>query len=147
MSSTLDAREVTYGDVTFQIRKMLPLEAKRVFLTHVRPMLRGALAAQTGGDSPSGLMLALAAFTDAPQVHYDAVVGALYRHITYSTPKDPTAKVLAGDEENAFKDLDMAHSILLDGRAFLVNFSESWAVVQSEFPALGQALESLAAQT
>ena len=133
----LDERTVTYGDVTFEIRKLLPVEAKRVFMAHVRPLLRGALSAQapTGEMAPEWALV-LAAFTDAPQEHYDAIVRALYGNILYSSPAQSTPKRLLGDEEHAFKDLDMAHMILLDARAFIVNFSASWDVVQSEFPAL-----------
>ena len=36
----LDDREVTYEGVTFQFGKLLPQEAKRVFMGHVRPLFR-----------------------------------------------------------------------------------------------------------
>ena len=86
----LDAREVTFGDVTFQIGKMFPMEAKQVFMNHVRPLLRGALSAETkGGDQ---WQLLLAAFTDAPQKHYDAIIHSLYSHIQY---KNSEATALA----------------------------------------------------
>ena len=128
---------VTYGDVTFTIHKLLPMEAKRVFMAHVRPLLRGALSADVK-DGESNWALALAAFTDAPQEHYDAIVRALYGQITYQSPGDPHPKRLLGDEENAFKDLDMAHSVMLDARAFVVNFRGSWAAVLSALPQAAQ---------
>ena len=146
----LDAREVVFGDVTFQIGKLMPMEAKRVFLKDVRPLLRGALNAEVGdapsnGDGGGGggqWKILLAAFTDAPQNHYDAIQRSLYAHITYTTPgKEP--QLLLKDEENAFKDLDMAHSLMLDCRAFYVNFFSSWSVILSEFPPLNRALQSL----
>ena len=41
-----DDRDVTYGDVTFRIGKLMSIEAKQVFMTHVRPLLEGALSVQ-----------------------------------------------------------------------------------------------------
>ena len=137
----LDAREVTFGDVTFQIGKMFPMEAKRVFMNHVRPLLRGALSAETNGGDQWQLLLA--AFTDAPQEHYDAITRSLYSHIQYKNSEATVLMPLLGDEENAFKELDMAHSLMLDGRAFYVNFHESWGVVTSALPSLSQAFQSL----
>ena len=139
MNEPWEAREVRFGNVTFRIGKMLPLEAKRVFMHHVRPLLRGALNAESNGTGKWQILLA--AFTDAPQEHYDAIVTALYGHITYTAPGVTTPTMLLGDEENAFKDLDMAHSLMLDGRAFYINFFESWDVVLSEFPSLKPALQ------
>ena len=133
----LDARDVTFGDVTFHIGKMMPLEAKRVFMSHVRPLLRGALSADTG-DSADGWQIMLAAITDAPQQHYDALAQALYRHIDYTAPLQPTPVPLLNNEALAFKDLDMVHILMLDVRAFTVNFLGSWAVLRSEFPQLSQ---------
>ena len=40
----------------------------------------------------------------------------------------------------------MAHILLLDARAFAVNFYESWAVLQSEFPSLSQIIQSITVQ-
>ena len=147
----LDAREVVFGDVTFKIGKLMPMEAKRVFLKDVRPLLRGALNAEVGDASSNGdggggggqWKILLAAFTDAPQDHYDAIQQSLYSHITYSTTGSNSPQRLLGDEENAFKDLDMAHSLMLDCRAFYVNFFSSWSVILSEFPPLNRALQSL----
>ena len=149
---SLDAREVVFGDVTFQIGKLMPMEAKRVFLKDVRPLLRGALNAEVGdiasgnGDRGSGggeWKILLAAFTDAPQEHYDAIVRSLYARITYIEKGNNSPQELLGDEENAFKDLDMAHSLMLDARAFFLTFSESWSVILSEFPSLKRAFQSL----
>ena len=136
----LDDRDVTYGDVTFRISKMLPMEAKEVFMRHVRPLLSGASAVQGDGG---GLAMIVGIIAKAPQEHYDAVMKALYRLITFTSPATQQPLVLVGNEELAFKDLDMAHVLLLDTRAFTVNFRGSWDVLQSEFPQLGQGIASL----
>ena len=147
---TPDAAPVPVPDkaVTFTISKMLPMDAKQVFMGHVRPLLRGALGA---GDVKAGAgnwLMALAAFTDAPQEHYDAIVRELYKHIVYKRADSREAPtMLSGDEENAFRDLDMAHILILDARAFVVNFRESWRVVISEFPVLALASQSSGHQT
>ena len=148
--ATLDDASVPVPDkaVTFTVGKLLPMEAKKVFMEHVRPLLRGALGA---GDIKAGeatWLMALAAFTDAPQLHYDAIVQSLYRHIVYKRADSSEApSELAGDEENAFSDLDMAHILMLDVRAFIVNFRGSWRVVISEFPALDPESQSSGHQT
>ena len=73
-------KEFTYGDVTFRVDKLLPQEAKAVFMAHVRPLLEGALAAESGGGG-DGLAMILGIVAKAPQTHYDAVMRALYQHI------------------------------------------------------------------
>ena len=48
MSEILDAlpedRTITWGEAQFTINKMLPMEAKSVFMAHVRPLCQGILA-------------------------------------------------------------------------------------------------------
>ena len=95
----LDAREVVFGDVTFKIGKLMPMEAKRVFLKDVRPLLRGALNAEVGDASSNGdggggggqWKILLAAFTDAPQNHYDAIqrVPLLSYHLQHTQEATP----------------------------------------------------------
>ena len=140
-------KEFTYGEVTFRVDKLLPQEAKAVFIDHVRPLMEGALNVQTGGDT---LALIMGVIAKAPATHYYAVMRALYQHVYYVRADDreqlPPGK-LAGDEERAFVGLDMAHILLLDARAFAVNFHESWAVLQSEFPSLSQIIQSLPQET
>lgn len=139
-------KEFTYGDTTFRVDKLLPQEAKAVFMAHVRPLLEGALAAESGGGG-DGLAMILGIVAKAPQTHYDAVMRALYQHINYTSPNQVQPQRLAGDEERAFDGLDMAHILLLDARAFAVNFHESWAVLQSELPFLSQIIQSLPQET
>ena len=55
--------------------------------------------------------------------------------------------MLLGDHENAFRDLEGAHMVLLNARAFTVNFIGWWDVVLSEFPALGLVTRQLAQST
>lgn len=142
----LDAREITYGDTTFYFGKLLPMEAKRVFMRHVRPLLRGALSANVDDDGSQWKML-LAAFTDAPQEHYDTLVNVLYRLVEFTKNGQANKKPLLGDEEFAFENLDMVHMISVDVRAFAVNFFESWAVLKSEYPHLSKALQQQSSAT
>ena len=83
----------------------------------------------------------------APQTHYDAVMRALYQHVYYTSPDQVQPQRLAGDEERAFANLDMAHLLLVDARAFAVNFHESWDVLQSQFPSLNRIIQSLPQET
>ena len=150
MENILDAlpddRTITWGDATFEIRKLLPTEAKPLFVRHVRPLLRGALSAEApaeGATEPWRIMLA--AFTDAPAEHYEAISKAMSRSIIVSRAGE--AKPLAGNEEWAWQELEGVHAILLDTRAFVVNFKPWLVVVASELPQLVQAFESLSPPT
>ena len=146
---SLDNREVTFGKVTFRIGKMLPREAKKLFMSHVRPLLRGSLSAQSAGDG--GWMLILAAFTDAPQEHYDAIERALYQHITYTTPEITQPQRLGGDEDNCFNrpehELEGIHELMLVTKAFAINFIGWWGAMSSQFPQAARGLQSLAQST
>ena len=69
-------------DATFEIRKLLPTEAKPLFIRHVRPLLRGALSAEApASGATEGWRAMLAAFTDAPSDHYEAISKAMARCI------------------------------------------------------------------
>ena len=133
-------RTIAFEDVTFHIDKMLAIEAKSLFMRHVRPLLRGALSANTEGSESETWQIVLAAFTDAPQEHYDAITRVLYRHITFDKQGQPSGKVLIREAELAFENLEMTHILLLDARAFLVNFSGSFSVLTREVPAIRKAL-------
>lgn len=141
-----DASDFTLGDVNFSVKKMLPIPAKNIFMSHVRPLLRGALSANAD-KAEDFWQVILAAITDAPKLHYDALVKAMYYDITYTSPNAEAPVRLLGDEENAFKDLDMAHLLILDGRAFCVNFFQSFNVLQSEFPLVGKIIKLWSVKT
>ena len=83
----------------------------------------------------------LAAFTDAPAEHYEAVSKTMARSIivTRGTEK----RVLAGQEEWAFQGLSGAHMMILDVRSFAVNFTDWFPVFLSELPQLAQVFASL----
>lgn len=142
----LDARSVTYGDTTFHIGKLMPIEAKRVFMSHVRPMLQGALAANVA-EGAGGWQVMLAAVTNAPQEHYDALTAVLYTAITYTKPNLSTAAPLANDLDNAFDGLDMVHILDLELRAFCVNFLGSWDALKSMYPQVNRIGDLLTRQT
>ena len=127
--------------MTFRIGKLLPMAAKHAFMHHVRPLLGGALEApaSTGNDL---WKLALAGLTKLPQDHYDALSAALYKAVEFKTRIDSQWRDLSGDEAFAFKDLDWSYQVVLDARAFAVNFQQSWAVIGSEFPSLIPAFQS-----
>ncbi len=130
--------EYSRNGVTFTIKKLLPQDAKQVFLKHVRPLLRGALSAEVPKELNRSTMwqVILAAITDAPIEHYNALMRYLYQNITFTNEDEKVPQILLGNEELAFKDLDMAHIISLDARAFAVNFRESWDVATSEYQML-----------
>ena len=134
-------------DATFEIRKLLPTEAKPLFIHHVRPLLRGALSAEApaGGGATEGWRSMLAAFTDAPAEHYDAISKAMARGIIVTRGSDKRS--LSGQEEWAFQGLEGAHMVILDTRAFVANFRGWLDVAISEFPQLVQVFASLVPPT
>ena len=153
-------RVITWGDSTFEIRKLLPTEAKPLFIRHVRPLLRGALSAESPGPPPAGAEVAteggylgatetwrviLAAFTDAPAEHYEAVSHAMARSIVVTRKGEK--RPLASNEEWAFQGLEGAHMVMLDVRAFAINFKGWLDVAISGLPQLAQAFASLAPPT
>ena len=161
-----DDRTIQWGDATFEIRKLLPTEAKPLFIRHVRPLLKGAGSAEatpgvraaanapqqpsasaTAPEAPGFIgeteswRIMLAAFTDAPAEHYEAVSKAMARSIivTRAGEKRP----LAGNEDWAFQGLEGAHMVILDVRSFCVNFIGWWPAIASELPQLARAFASL----
>lgn len=145
-----DEREVTYGDVTFTFGKMLPMEAKEVFMDHITPMLEGLASADIKegvGNEVAGLQMIVGLISKAPRDHYRALVRALYPHITYTSPNQQAPQRLSANAENAFKDLDMTHILLVEARAFWVNFRGSWDVLQSEFPSLKLVIQAYLSET
>ena len=138
-----DDRTVTWGETTFEIRKLLPTETKPLFIRHVRPLLRGALSAEApaSGAPTEDWRAMLAAFTDAPSEHYEVISAAMARSIIVS--RGDEKRPLAGNVEWAFQGLEGAHMVLLDVRAFTVNFRGWLDVAISEFPQLVQAFASL----
>ena len=68
-------RVLTYGDVTFEIGKMLPMESYDVFMRHVRPLLEGAASVSVDGG---GLGLIAGILAKAPYDHVEAVRSTRY---------------------------------------------------------------------
>ena len=120
-------REVTYGETTFYIGKLLPMDSYTIFLNHILPVIGKVLG--SNADSDFGLSV-------IPQKHYKPIVAELRKHITFTSANQMTPAKVAGDEELAFRGLEPAHILLLETRAFAVNFSGSWDVLHSEFPRL-----------
>lgn len=128
---------VTFGEATFEIRKLLPTESKKLFIHNVRPLLGGALTAEIPKDSTdvsTGIKLLLAAFANAPADHYDMISRAMSHSIQVTRGSE--TRMLAGQEAWAFQDLEGAHAMMVDVRAFTVNFFGWWDVLTSEFPQL-----------
>ena len=141
-----DDRTISWGDATFEIRKLLPTEAKPLFIRHVRPLLRGALSAEAPADGETEpWRIMLAAFTDAPTEHYEAISAAMAKAIIVTRAEEK--RPLAGNEEWAWQGLEGAHMVLLDGRAFVVNFRAWLDVAISELPQAAQAFASLVPPT
>ena len=149
-------RYVRLGDVEFEIRKMLPFEAKGVFLRNVRPLIGGALKAgvdlddavaeakglaqrpaeELSAESATSLMnVVLSAVVEAPTEHYETLCEAMYGSINYRLDGEAWTP-LKNNIEHAFADLDVAHIFALDFRAFSINFIGSLPVLLSELKSI-----------
>ena len=84
--------------------------------------------------------LIAAAFINAPYEHYLAISTAMSRSI--SVRRGQETRVLQGNEEWAFQGLEGAHAMILDARAFMVNYRPFLPVVMSEIPDLARAFGS-----
>ena len=128
-------RILTYGDVTFEIGKLLPMEAYDLFMRHVRPLLEGAAMANADGG---GLSLIASILARASNDHVEALRTALFRLVWFNSSATTQKMMLSGNEELAFKDLTGGHVAVVLAKAFLANFRESWDVLQSVLPQADQ---------
>ena len=113
-------RILTYGDVTFEIGKMLPMEAYEVFMRHVRPLLEGAASVNADGG---GLSLIAGILSKAPYDHVEAVRTALFRLVWFNSSATTQKMMLSGNEELAFKDLTGGHVAVVVGQGVSYKFS------------------------
>lgn len=140
------AREVTMGATTFYFGKLLAMEQYDV-LELVREGLEGPLGKYVSEDTDP-MRLALGILAGIPRETVEAVRQRLFSVVEWRNDEvhqpGSTNGKLAGDEASAFKDLTGAHVMEVLGRAFVVNFTESWEVLDSRIPEVGQALRQLA---
>lgn len=129
-------REITIRGVDFKINKMLPVPAEDLLIRHVRPLMGGAMSAETDGSDSGGWKLLLAAFANAPYDHYVAVRDAMFRCVEYRRKDNPAWRVLSGDMEAAFVGLLPVHITQIAVEAFAENFTESYSELQSLLPRL-----------
>lgn len=152
-----DEKTVTWGEAQFTINKMLPMEAKAIFVEHVQPLMHQVMRlldeVQGDGDEEDvqfvvsdavlgKRMMKRAAmiFSALPPKHYRTISVAMSKSI--QVRRGSETRFLAGNEEWAFQGLEGAHAIMLDGRAFLINFTGWLPVILSEFPSLMQVFAS-----
>lgn len=140
MAEPLDAQEVTLGDTTFQIRKLLPMEAFRLFEV-IRPALQDALRVQwpLSSDNEQNRIAMYVAF--AATIPPDIVETArrqCFKHVFYKAHDAPTPQPLESQEDMAFKNLEAVHIYEVLVRSLYLNFVESWGVLKSLLPQLEQ---------
>ena len=153
-----DEKTVTWGEAQFPVNKMLPMEAKAVFVEHVQPLMHQIMRLldemESGDEDDEGIKITVSdtvvgkrmmkraamIFSALPPKHYRSVSLAMSKSIQVRRGGD--TRFLAGNEEWAFQGLTGAHAVMLDGRAFLINFTEWLPVVLSEFPSLMQVFSS-----
>ena len=139
---------LSFDGATFRITKLLPVDSKRLFIHHVRPLLSGAAKAKMSeGEGGTGIALKMmvSAFTQAPSDHYDHISRTMARRI--EVQREDGKKFLAGNESWAFQGLSGAHALAVDMKAFTVNFTEWWDVLTQEFPYLLTLMESIGMPT
>ena len=106
-------------------------------MNNVRPLLGGALGADMPEDVNQDQAIAkiiLSAFTNAPAEHYEAISKAMSQRI--EVDRNGQKRFLINNEEWAFDGLEGMHAIIVDVRAFAINFIGWWDVLVSELPQL-----------
>ncbi len=85
--------------------------------------------------SPATFAMAVGAVVGAfPPDVYAAVQKRLYRDIWFVNDNVKEPRRVAGNEDQAFDGLSFIHMYELTLRGFVVNFFESWVVLNSYFP-------------
>ena len=147
MPESLTSETVTIRDVTFQIRKLLPMEAFRLLET-LRPALKGLVTEDVGdvleraesddeaerGLTRADLLMLVNLVSGVDSVIVEKVRKQLFRRVAFMSGSQPSEVPLANNEELAFKDLDVFHIYEIFVRALAVNFIESWAAFNSRLP-------------
>lgn len=143
---SLTATEVEIKGVRFQIRKLLPDEAFDLYET-IRPALStigkidwGPLELTSGDafkESVKNLTtkqiitICMDVITAIPTETVKAIRPQLFKHVLFTSESVPTARPLHGNVDVAFKDLGPFYIYELLIRSLAVNFTESWADIES----------------
>ena len=129
---SFDAREVTINDSTFRFEKMLPMEAFDLF-ERMRPGLAkvASEARIEGKNDVQGIVSMILLLP--PETVVTARRG-LFKHVHFQRTDTSKFSPVFQDEDMALKDLEMVHIYELIGRAFFVNFIDSWTALLSRLP-------------
>lgn len=145
MAADLTEREFTLGDVSFTVRKLLAMEGYRI-LEYIRPALE-RLGRTEMSESTSIVQFYVALAAVLPPETVERTRRDLFALVMFTTPESPTPAVLAGQEEQAFKDLTPVHVYEVLARAFAVNFLESLDELRSRFPVFARVIPQFAPAT
>jgi len=129
----LDERNVRLGTTDFVISKPKAMEGKRI-IEVIRNGLLPATNVDTGDTDTNetvGIKFALALIPALPIETVDELQRRLFANVQYTTPKQPTSRMLAGNEDAAFEDLEPAHIYEMIVRCLVVGFLGSWGVIGS----------------
>lgn len=139
-----------FGETRFVINKLLPLEAKHLFVHNVRPLLKGLSELKLNEDGTSfenTTEAIISAFTDAPAEHYDVISHVMAKAIQATRGKETRFLHQTGAKEWAFQGLEGAHAMLVDVRAFTINFIGWLDVIKLEFPQIASLQETFNSPT
>lgn len=121
------AERVTIGVTTFEIGKLLPMEAFSI-LEMLRPAVGAALAL---APANAGLPQMIATVLRLDPVILAGVRPVLFGQVKFTNRGTQTPTVLAGREDEAFVDLEPVHVYEVLGRCLARNFQGSWDALVS----------------
>ena len=143
---SLTATEVEIKGVRFQIRKLLPDEAFTLYET-LRPALStvskidwGPLELTSGDAFKASvatlttkqiITICMDVITAIPADTVKAIRPQLFQHVLFTSEAVPTPRPLHGNVDVAFKDLGPFYIYEVLIRSLAVNFTESWADIES----------------
>lgn len=119
------------GGKQWRIKKLLPIEAKKVLYRYVFPLFNSAKEMDVEGLPPPAIMLRVVSSAD-PEI-LEKLSEVFMRFCIYFKTDAGQYVKLVTDVENATKDMLPVELMILDVRAFAVNFGESVSKAVEEF--------------
>lgn len=138
LEPTVDIPDRLGGTVTFTFKKMMPLDAWKLF-DAMRPSIAGVLGKFPEDlKAPGAAGQVAAAIGEFPPMVLEAIRSELFKFVKYQSATTQSPNTLFGDENSAFQNLEPVIIYEVIVRAFLVNFFESFLALESRFPIVAE---------
>ena len=125
-AESFTAQDVTYGDLSVRINRLMPQESYRLFEV-LRPEIGRAVSAVNTGDSKLNIASFVAIVGVLSPEAVEVARKRMFERVFFTRPNShPSATQLLANEDAAFEGLSAFHIYDLLLRCFTVNFLDSW---------------------